>query len=380
MDNSPRDEAHVKRLLDSSLATIASSTGADRVLGYMTWSLVKEGYYSPDELIDLSLREHFTLDNPYSKIRRGTRIGAGAVIKNNTTIDGERVAVGARTVLTNALVSGNDIQLGADCLVSGPIAPSNIVFGANNEIRGLLGTNNGSVVIGNHNKIEGVSMRNPGNSRITVGDHNELCPGLNINCPFTSGDITIGNYNALGRDGGGVISTAYRFTSNWWGDILIGSYVETTRGAEVLGFSMVGWPLTQQQENAAQHLLVHGPVSEVASLFSSVRTNELADSPADKRVSLFGVVKVKMCCLAGKIRAKDGTRIQSSYLKDIFIPERCKVYFTVAKSLASSPLQVTVQSRAIENEIITSNLAWEQFPTEERSDGYRAADAAFYVR
>ncbi|MFZ4526198.1 MAG: hypothetical protein ACOYOE_11825 [Chlorobium sp.] len=45
-------------------------------------------------------------------------------------------------------------------------------------------------------------------------------------------------------------------------------------------------------------------------------------------VSLFGVVKVKRCCLIGRVQIKDDARIQCSYARDILIPERCSIFFS----------------------------------------------------
>jgi hypothetical protein len=380
MNHGAADDAdHVRRLVESSRSAMQTATGADQVLAFMTWTLVKEGYYSPNELIDLSLRGGFTLDNPYTKVRRGSRIGAGATIKNGSVIDGERVVIGPGSVLDNAQISGHDVVLGAHNTVSGSILPSNVTLGAGNEVRGLLGNNRGTVVVGDHNRIEGVTIDNPGGRRIAIGDHNELCPGLQINALFPRGDIRIGNHNSLGRAGGGVVSTAYRFTHKWWGDVLVGSHVETTRGAEILGFSMMGWPLSAQEEEWASQVFVHGPIPEVLALFAAVRDRAVPDQPGDVTISYFGVVKAKMCCLAGRVRVKDGSRVQSSFLKDVFMGERNKVYFTVVRHAQPAPLQVTLTDRAIENQVITGPIDWSRLPTEERSDGYRPEDARFYA-
>ncbi|HEY7833412.1 MAG TPA: hypothetical protein VIG30_07570 [Ktedonobacterales bacterium] len=378
-NGSPLDDPEARRLIESSRAQVATATGAEQVLAYVTWSLVKEGYYSPNELIALSLREGFTLDDPYAKIRRGTRIEANAVIKNHSVIDADHVVIGAGTILDNAQLSGNNCTIGPNNTISGPLLVANLTLGTGNEVRGLTGRSDGPLTIGDFNQITAVTIANPNGRSIVIGNHNELCAGLEIGCPFPHGDIRIGNYNSLGRAGGGVVSTAYRFTHKWWGDVLVGSHVETTRGAEILGFSMIGWPLAPQEEALAQRLFVHGPIADVRAFFAAVRDREVPNERGDVAISFFGVVKAKMCCLAGRVRAKDGTRIQSSFLKDVFATERNKVYFTMVSHALPNPLQVTLQDRAIERLVINGPIDWSALPTEEGSNGYRPEDAQFYA-
>lgn len=355
---------------------IDNTSGAERVLAYTSWTLLKEGYYSPDELIDLSLQAEFTLDNPFSKIKRGTSIGKGAILRNGTVIEGEDICIGEETILDNAQIHGNAIRIGEKNFVNGVIQPGNITTGSFNEIHGILGSNNGTLTIGDHNKLSGVHIHNAGRRQIVIGNHNELHQGLSINCIFPQGNIRIGDYNSLGRDGGGVVSNAYRFNRKWWGDVLIGSHVETTRGAEILGFSLIGWPLSEQDEQVAQRLFVDGPISEVAAFFAKLWKQKLETHPRGKSISFFGIVKAKMCCLTENVRAKDGTRIQSSFLKNIFTTERCKIYFTRAES--PTLLQVLVQDRAMEHLTLTQPVDWAQLPVEEQTDGYRRSDASFY--
>jgi hypothetical protein len=370
-------DTNLEEMIKRCRAEIDSVKGAARVQAYTTWSLLKEGYYSPDELIDLSLRDGFMLDNPLTKIRRGTQIGKDVIIRNGTVIEGERVSIGAATILDNAQIYGSDIRIGQRNLVDGPIRPRAIFCGDDNKIHGIMGNNEGTVTIGNHNMVDGVNIYNPGRQRIVIGDHNELHRGLSLNCVFSQGGIRIGHYNSLGRDGGGVISNAYRFNRKWWGDVLIGSHVETTRGAEILGFSLIGWPLSEQDEKLARHLFVNGPMSEVIAFFARLWEQDFEAYPQNKSVSLFGVVKAKMCCLAENVRVKDGTRIQSSFLENIFTSERCKIYFTVVEY--PSLLQVPVQDRAMEHLTITQPLDWAKLPVEEQTDGYRQEDTDFYA-
>src|ERR1700730_18437714 len=98
-DISHLDEVSIQQMIETSWADVSNLTGAERVLAYTTWTLLKEGYYSPNELIDLSLSCKFILDNPLSKIKRGTRISENVIIKNGTVIDGTDVVVDSGTIL-----------------------------------------------------------------------------------------------------------------------------------------------------------------------------------------------------------------------------------------------------------------------------------------
>lgn len=368
----------LKERIEHFRAQIDNTSGAERVLAYTSWTLLKEGYYSPDELMDLSLHAGFTLDNPLSKIKRGTSIGKGAILRNGTVIEGEDISIGEGTILDNAQIHGNAIRIGEQNVVHGVVQPGNMTIGASNNIYGILGSNDGTLVIGDHNTLSGVHIHNAGQRQIVIGNHNELHQGLSINCIFPQGNIRIGDYNSLGRDGGGVVSNAYRFNRRWWGDVLIGSHVETTRGAEILGFSLLGWPLSEQDEQVAQRLFVDGPISDVAAFFAKLWEQKLETHPRGKSISFFGIVKAKMCCLTENVRAKDGTRIQSSFLKNIFAPERCKIYFTRAES--PTLLQILVQDRAMERLTLTQPVDWARLPVEEQTDGYRRSDASLYEK
>lgn len=370
------------RLIETYRTLIDDSNGAERFWAYTTWSLLKEGYYSPDELMDLSLQHGFTLDTPITKIKRGTRIDQGVVIKNGTFIDGEDISIGAGTILDGAQISGSDVTIGQSNSISGPIRLDHLSIGSGNEIRGLSGNNGGQVAIGNYNKIQEVNVDNPDKGVIQIGDHNQLHRGLNLNRSFQKGNIRIGHYNSLGRDGGGVITAAYRFNKRWWGDVLIGSHVETTRGAEILGFSLLGWPLSSEHEQRAQELFIKGPIEEIVEFFQMLWHQDLpieeSDRRDDKKISLFGVVKMKMSCLSGRVKIRDDTRVQSSFLKNVSIRERSKIYFTTIEHDSPTYLEVNLQDRAIEHMTITGPIDWASLPTEPETDGYRKEDASFY--
>lgn len=378
MKNETALDQDISEQIDVCYTRIKNSVGSERLWAYITWSLLNAGYYSPDELIDLSLNNGFSLDNPTTKIRRGTQIAQDVVIKNGTVIDGECVSIGVGSVLDKAHIIGSNIEVGENNTLNGLIELGNLNIGNRNEIRDFVGCNRGQITIGNHNKIEGVNVDNSGAHFLQIGDYNELHRGLNVNVSFPKGTIRIGHYNSLGRDGGGVISTSYRFNKGWWGDVLIGSHVETTRGAEILGFSLLGWPLDKANTEIARNLFVRSPISEVADFFEKLRGQPIEVTPAKKTISLFGVVKVKLSCLMNVVKAKDDTRIQRSFLKDIIIQERSKVYFTVVNHTFPEPLRVNLQDRAIENLVLDQPIDWTELPTEPQTDGYLAEDACFY--
>lgn len=368
----------VAKMLDAYWSRIGVAKGGDRIWAYTSWALLKEGYYSPDELMDLSLQNGFIVDSPLTKIKRGTQIENGVIIKNGSIIDGENVVIGQNSVLDKAQITGANIKIGRENLISGMLLPGNTVIGDKNTVRDIRGSNEGQMRIGNSNQIQEINVCNTGKQLIQIGNHNELHPGLNINCLFSQGKIIIGNYNSLGRDGGGVVSTAYRFNEDWWGDVLIGEHVETTRGAEVLGYSLLGWPLGKDDEQLAHDLFVNGPLQQVRSFFERVTDNPFDSKPGDKGVSLFGVVKVKMSCLLGTVKAKDATRIQCSFLRDIILQERNTVYFTVVNHDQPLPLRVRLPDRAMEKMTITNPQQLVDLPTEPQTDGYRQADQEFF--
>lgn len=364
--------------LDDFRKRIETATGAERAWTYTSWSLLKEGYYTPDELIDLSLRHNFVLDSPTAKIKRGTEIGENVTIRNGTIIDGDNVRIGPSSLLDGAHIIGSDICFGQGNVIRGAITPDQLTIGNNNTITGISGANEGMVVLGNHNVVNHILIENPGRQSIMIGDHNELHAGLTLRCLFPQGRIRIGHYNSLGRDGGSVISTAYRYNKGWWGDILIGSQVETTRGAEVLGFALLGWPLSLEDEILAQRLFIDGPLDDLAAFFARLGDQEWEAQSGPTTVGLFGVVKLKKSCLTGTVKIRDDARIQSSFLKNVSIPERCKVYFTAMQHPADKLLRVDVQDRAIERLILTEAINWSELPTEAQTDGYADLEADFY--
>jgi hypothetical protein len=349
---------------------------AEQAWAYISWTNLKEGYYSPNELIERSLEfgREFTIDSPYCKIKRGTEIGANVTIKNGSSIDGANVRVGEGTKLNNAVISGSNIEIGKNNEISGTIAPGNIKIGDNNTVRGLLGTNKGWLEIGDNNEILGLNIDVSAGGQIEIGNNNSLHKGLNINCYSPRHKIVIGNSNSLGRDGGGVISTAYRFSEKWFGPVLIGNHVETTRGAEILGFSLLGWPLIDQENEKAKELFTDDKISfdELYGFFDAVQHRGLPAKNEDRRgVSFFGIVKSKLCCLTGSVTAKDDTRIQSSYLRNVIIQERCKVYFSrIDYDASPEPLRIDQQNIAIESRIITQDEDWKTYPSKTKTSGY----------
>jgi hypothetical protein len=348
---------------------------AEQIWAYISWSNLKEGYYTPNELIELSLETGFTVDSPYCKIKRGTEIAGRVTIGNGSSIDGENVKIDEETVLNRATILGSNIDIGKRNTISGPILPNNIKMGDSNTVRGLMGSNQGQLIIGNNNKIAEINIDGSGRELIMIGNHNDLHRGLNLNCSSSGYKLIIGNYNSLGRDGGGVVSTSYRFSKKWYGSVLIGNHVETTRGAEILGLSLLGWPLNVEEHETAKRLFTDEKVNfyELYRFFDSIQYRSLPpENQSDKKkISFFGTVKSKLCCLTGSVTAKDDTRIQSSYLKNVVVQERCKIYFSkIDFSESAETIRVDQQDIAIEHKKITQEEEWKRFPTKTQTSGY----------
>lgn len=356
---------------------LKNSTYADKGWAYTALAYLNNGFYSPDEIIDQSLNIGFSLDTPFVKIRRGTYIEEGVSIIGSTVIDGEGVRIGKGTVIENAQISGSNILLGEHNRIFGKISIGNLKIGNENYINTIHGNNKGIVKIGDNNNITEVTIENVGTS-IEIGDSNNLHRNLNINGIFPKGNIYIGNFNSLGRDGGGVISNSYRYNKNWWGDVIVGAFVETTRGAEILGFSAIGIQLSKKEEEKIRHHLIYGSLKDVSNWFLSVREN--IRLPKDKNqdsVKLFGSAKTKMSCLVHKVQIKEQTRVHNSFLENIIIPERCTVYFANVNNL-DEQLQINTSDIVIENINITNDMDWKNFPSKTDSEGYRGDEASFY--
>ena len=361
--------------------------GPERVWAYRNYILVSQGFLSSDELIDMALAEGFMVENPFTKVRRGSRISKGVFLSDRAAIEGQDVSVGADTVIAGA-IRGDNVHFGSGNQVLADIDIGNLRTGAGNRITGLRGDNQGGLVVGDHNAIASVSVTNRSKDPIVVGDHNELCPGLSLNVPFSGGRIMIGDYNSLGRDGGGVVSSSYRFGRKWNGCTIIGSRVETTRGAEVLGFSILGWPLNQllrvtgKDEADLIRLVVEGSLKDLTEelvakiLASNAESNQ--QEGKSETVSLFGPVKVKRCILAGKVTLKDDTRTQNAYVRDALLPERSKIFYSSIVGAPEEIITVSVQDRAFDNVAVRQHLAWQDFPTVVKCDEYPLSDCEFY--
>src|ERR1039458_9679079 len=86
---------------------VNASDGATRVWAYRNLALLEQGYYSSDELIDLAQETGFVIDDPYSRVRRGTQIGTGVVISAGSAIEGKDIRIGPETLLDRAVLYGN---------------------------------------------------------------------------------------------------------------------------------------------------------------------------------------------------------------------------------------------------------------------------------
>lgn len=391
------------------------------------------GYYTVDELIKKSADDGFTIENPRTFVKKGAKIGKGVYIKDGARIDGLNVAVGEGTVLENTIIKGSNITIGKRNKINGDILSSNLtsgddnvfngkteldnmVIGDNNQICNIFGNNkNGTLKIGSGNWIKSVKIDNRGPEEIEIGNANELHPGLNINCLFPTPcnkekffKIKIGNYNSLGRDGGGVISTSYRYERKWGGPVLIGSDVDTTRGAEILGWSLMGFPAEElckkldKNEEELKDLFLNGKnegnLEGLKMIFEQIseeyRDNNYGNTKSPRvdtfeqikdrprSTSLYGVAKIKRSCFLDKVQVKDDVRTLCSFLRNFIVAERCKVYFSgLVKStepgeqLDVDHLQrVEIQDRAIEDKQIhnedhyewsalSDKLVWKKYPS-----------------
>lgn len=366
--------------------THSSLKGADRVWAHRNRMLQENGYYTSDELMDQADSIGFTIYDPFVRIKRSTKICTGVLIGEGCAVDGDNVVLGPETHLSNAVIRGSKVVLGSRNLISGDIEVSNLIFGDDNVIAGISGENSGTVQIGNSNRIGRICIKNRVDGTITIGNENELHDRLNLNVPFEQGAIYIGYRNSLGRDGGGVISSSYRFGRGWGGPVVIGSLVESTRGAEILGFSVLGWPLVLLEElgypeEMLSNLFATCGLGNIEVWISNLlangssRLSEYTESM--QPVSLFGVVKVKRCCLVGKVKIKDDTRIQCSYARDILIPERCNI--TYSQVIPSSHvLTLPSQDAILECRIVRKAADMEVLPSVSQVDEYPKEDNEYY--
>ncbi len=356
-----------------------------KALRYRNEILKRFGFYTADELIDLAESVGFTVFDPFTRIRKGTVIGKDVVISEGCAIEGNNIVIGERSKLSYTVLRGSNLHFGVNNLINGSIDLPNITFGDDNIIHLITGENNGIVRIGNNNQIGNIKIDNKGGGDILIGNNNELNDKLNINIPFKRGWILIGNNNSLGRDGGGVVSSSYRYGRGWGGPLIIGNNVESTRGAEILGFSILGIPPTFSQsvnltEETLADYFANRSLFKVEDLLLRIKDNQIDDlfskTPSSEKVSLYGVVKVKRCCLIGKIKIKDDTRVQCAYIRDLLIPERCNIKYS--QIIPNKQLTVPLQNSMIEHKIVTNIDDLECLPNASLTEEYPADDLDFY--
>ena len=102
------------------------------------------------------------------------------------------------------------------------------------------------------------------------------------------------------------------------------------------------------------------------------------DSHNAAGIALFGTVKVKRCVLAGRVTAKDDTRVQCSYLRDVLVPERCSVFYSSIAPDDGRVLRIPLQGSEIGHRHLTGAVDWQGFQTPIECDEYPANDGAFY--
>lgn len=365
-----------------------SQSGSERVWAYRNHTLVSQGFYSSDDLIEMSLKGGFQLFDPFIKIREGTVIENGVCIGQNCSVIGLGVRIGKGTFFNQGQILGNNVHIGSQNVIRGDIEIDGLKTGPDNILGGIFGVNNGSICVGDNNTFQNVRFSNPYQNKITIGNQNKFYQGLSINIPFNYGSIVIGHFNSLGRDGGGVISASYRFGNRWGGDLFIGRDVEMTRGAEVLGFSVLGWPLPQLieklqlSESQLAELIKTKPLHELADRFKYLNdigylySNETKDP--NNGVSLFGVTKIKRSILVGKATIKDDTRTFCSYLRGVVVPERCKIFNSEIVPSGESLITNTIQDSSVLHQSVNENSDWTEFDATITSDSYPAEDSDYF--
>ncbi len=366
--------------------------GAERALAVRNHFLRRNDYYTSDELIDLALSRGFELPDPLVRIRRGTQISPGAFIGDGTLIDGKDVVIGVGSRLDGAKITGNDVVVGENNFISGRFSIDRCRVADNNRILDLTGKNEGIIQIGSRNEISNVNVDVAPSGLITIGAENHLHDGLSLNVPFSGGRLFIGFQNSLGRDGGGVISTSYRFMRGWSGDIAIGRDVQTTRGAEVLGFSLFGWPeavvenLLSLPISDLHSIFSQGDLSEISNVFDPIFRQEtraielLQRNMCKGAISLFGVVKIKRTALTEDVTVKDDSKLHGVFASELRIPERCQVHNSSFMPAAGVPLQIRATDINIENALIRYQAELDQFGMERASTEYPDSDEMFYSR
>lgn len=365
------------------------SVGAERVWAHRNLMLLQQDYYSTDEVMDLAEQNQFTVYDPFTKIRRGTEIRYGSIIEDGSMITGKNVVLGESVILNGAIICGNNITIGNNNKISDKISVDNLITGNGNILNGINGVNLGKLVIGDENILTGIKVANESTNSIMIGNNNQLCEGLNLNIPFAHGSIFIGHYNILGRDGGGVISCSYRFGKKWYGTVAIGIGVETTRGAEILGYSAIGWPAEALQqflglsEDSLAAIFTTNKLADVADVVNRltvINVNELYRfKDVHRKTSLFGIVKTKRCLLTEGVTIKDDTRVTGAFLKDVTLQERNKVCYTSVRPSQRRPFVIPVQGRVFENmEITNQEIDWNLLPQMLRGKEYPDNDEDFF--
>lgn len=365
--------------------------------------LKANGYYSSDEIIKMAENTPFQIDDPFTKIKKGTVIRPNAKILCNTIVDGSEVVVGEESILSEAKISGNKIILGKRNTITGKIEPDNIVFGDDNKISNINGFNKGNtIVIGNSNifdnvkfAISGHPSNNQNQTQIRIHDQNKFYSGTNLNIPFNEGRIWIGSKNELGRDGGGVISSSYRFDKKQDGILLIGSNVETTRGAELMGWSAIGFDKSlflkylNLSEQNFDGLFLNGNLIQLNDLFLKIifemeKNAYLAQDDTSNikkiKVGMFGVSKIRRCFLGGFVKFKDDNRTLCCVLENVDIAERNNIYYSTIKGNLDKIIKIKVQGKYIEKASINPenlNIETDRFGENPITD-YPVTDNDFY--
>lgn len=378
---------NLEKLREKYQNQLADTNQEKRFFAYRNLLLLDNNYYSSDELIDLATGHGIKIYDPFTRISRGTSIGAGTVIYEGSSIHGNKIKIGEGCVLNAAKIVGNNIKIGSKSIINRLIEIDNFNCGENNVIDSIQGENCGHFEIGSGNLIESISIENPFTNNILVGNNNLLASQLSLNIPFERGSIWIGNGNQLGRDGGGVISSSYRFGHKWNGHIVIGNGVETTRGAEILGFSILGFTESELVELSGASIdgiikiFTRSDIHELVQFIEKITSQKPScfdKGISSKTASIFGVAKVKRSCLCNRVRIKDDTRLNRAYLRDCEFQERCIIKETAIVPEKNEYLDVPMQNLYLEGQIISTKVDWGIFQTPIESDEYPESDFRFF--
>jgi hypothetical protein len=105
-----------------------------------------------------------------------------------------------------------------------------------------------------------------------------------------------------------------------------------------------------------------------------------SDSWPTGKVSLFGTVKTKRCCVCPRSAIKDDTRLLCAYVRDASVPERCKIFYSSLRPAPGSMISVSTQDISIVRSDLTDEQDWSSFSQTADVDEYPLTDDVYYSR